>query len=98
MPFYRFHIDTPLTVELAIACIQAITRDRPRFVESFRRSFRRPDQGDPPFLGKIENQSFRLQRDIRYHNSFLPLIWGSAHPDIMGIGMGQAYGDGLDEG
>jgi hypothetical protein len=93
----RFHIDTPLTVEFAIARIRAITQGPPRFIESIRRSFRQRNPEDPPFLGKIENQSFLLRRDIRYHISFRPLIWGSAHPEIMGIDMGQAYEGGVNE-
>jgi hypothetical protein len=30
----------------------------------------------PPFIGTVQDNSFKVRRDIRYRNSFLPMIWG----------------------
>src|SRR5258708_1689690 len=80
MPFYRFHIDTPLPVEIAVERIRAMTRDTPGFLEAWRLAFRRRGSGGPPFLGRVDGRAFRLRRDIRYRNWFLPLVWGDVQP------------------
>jgi len=77
MPFYRFRIDTPLPVEAAVEGIRAITRDPPTFRESLRLAFRRAESGGRPFLGAVRGHAFRLRRDVKGRNSFLPMIWGS---------------------
>jgi hypothetical protein len=84
MPFYRFHIDTPLPADVAVERIRAITRDPPRFLESFREAFGRRGADGPPFLGSVQGHAFRLRRDIRYRNSFLPMVWGDVHPGFSG--------------
>jgi hypothetical protein len=34
------------------------------------------DPGCLPFIGTVYEDSFRVRRDIRYRNSFLPMVWG----------------------
>jgi hypothetical protein len=85
MPFYRFQIESTLPMESAIQRIRTITRDcRPGFFQSVRRGFSKATPDDTAFLGKIDGQSFYLQRDIRYRNSFLPLVWGKVHSGRFG--------------
>jgi hypothetical protein len=40
--------------------------------------------GGPPFIGSVQDHSFRIRRDIRYRNSFLPLVWGHIVPTPTG--------------
>jgi integrase len=42
------------------------------------------DPSLPPFIGTIRGDSFRMQRDIRYRNSFLPVI--RVHVQAEGVG------------
>ena len=39
-------------------------------------AWRARELASPPFIGTVQDDSFRLRRDIRYRNSFLPLVWG----------------------
>jgi hypothetical protein len=86
MPFYRFHLDTPLSESAAFERIQEFTRTRRRsFREWIAVNITREDNTvGPPFLGKIGRGTFRLRRDIRYRNSFLPLVWGRIVPSRVG--------------
>jgi hypothetical protein len=84
MPFYRFHLDTPLSESTTFERIQGFTRPRRSLRESIAITFRRDDTAGPPFLGKLGHNTFRLSRDIRYRNSFLPLIWGRIVPTSRG--------------
>jgi hypothetical protein len=78
MPFYRFHLDTPLSESAASERIQGLIRPARRtFREWIAFNITREDNTvGPPFLGTVRDSTFRLRRDIRYRNSFLPLIWG----------------------
>lgn len=40
--------------------------------------------GNSDFIGKIENDSFKIHRNISYRNSFLPNICGSLEPHPLG--------------
>src|SRR5438552_3137022 len=80
MPFYRFHLDTALPESAAFERVQEVTRPRRTFRESIAAAFRRDVAAGPPFLGTVGRSSFRLRRDIRYRNSFLPLVWGRIVP------------------
>ena len=71
-------------MESAIQRIRDMTRERPGFLESVGRVFDKATPDDPPFWGTIDGQSFRIQRDIRYRNSFLPLVRGDVHPGRFG--------------
>ncbi len=76
MPWYRFHIETHLSPQAALARVSTLVRERPGLVQSFKEAFGwRPD-GAPPFFGSVEGTEFKCQRDIRYKNSFLPRIRG----------------------
>src|SRR5437763_11727576 len=84
MPFYRFHLDTALPEPAAFERVREFTRPRRTFRESIGIAFRRDDAASPPFLGTVGRSCFRLRRDIRYRNSFLPLIWGRIVPSPRG--------------
>jgi hypothetical protein len=78
MPFYRFVVDVSLPVSEVVARLRRATRTSPQgFVEAFRSRFAATDPAVPPFIGVVRETSFRIRRDIRYRNSFLPLVWGS---------------------
>jgi len=72
MPIYHFEIETCLTSQAAIARI----RDMVGPPRSFLQGVWTGGAASPPFIGKVERDSFRVRRDIRYRNSFQPLIWG----------------------
>ena len=75
MPYRRVYIVTPLSPEEVRERLQKITRGRLGIWEVITRSFRaRP--ADPVFIGVCQDASFKIQRDIRYGNSFLPVIRG----------------------
>jgi hypothetical protein len=77
MPFYRFHIESPLTTQTVLLRVRALVREAPGFWQSVKESFGRRPEGSPPFIGKVEGFTFRMHRDIRYRNSFLPQVRGS---------------------
>ena len=74
MPYYRFIIDTSLTVDDACSRVKTITRAPRGFWEPFRPS--RDETSHCEFIGSVEPRAFRLRRDIHYRNSFLPMIRG----------------------
>jgi len=76
MPIYRFTVDARVSKQEAAARIRRLIREPRGFLESVRHSFGSSSGVEPPFLGKIDGDSFRVRRDIRYRNSFLPLVWG----------------------
>jgi hypothetical protein len=80
MPFYRFHVDTPEPQPVVVERLKAIVRDTPGFWESFNMGWRRPDPRLPPFVGTVQGNLFKMRRDIRYRNSFLPIIRAHAEP------------------
>jgi hypothetical protein len=84
MPFYRFHIETHEPALVVMERLKAIVRPKSGFWESFRMTRWQSDPSSPPLIGKVENDSFRVRRDIRYRNSFLPLVWG--HVQLVGVG------------
>jgi hypothetical protein len=87
MPFYRFHLDTPLSESAASERIQKFTRPHRAFREwvafNIKNITREDNTVGPPFLGTV-GRAFRLRRDIRYRNSFLPLIRGRIVPSPRG--------------
>ena len=80
MPFYRFDFDTHLSEADAIGRVQAMTRPPLGFLEAVKSAFSSHKPDSAPFIGKVEGRSFRLRRDIRYKNSFLPTIRGEISP------------------
>src|SRR2546425_5398947 len=74
MPIYWFELEARLGTQAAIARIKELVGPPRSFWTGF--SFGAGDDATPPFIGKIEGDSFRVRRDIHYRNSFLPLVWG----------------------
>ena len=77
MPFYRCQIDSPLPAQSVLQRLRALIRDKPGFWQSIKESFGNRPEVSRPFIGKIEGDKFRMYRDIRYRNSFLPQVRGS---------------------
>jgi hypothetical protein len=76
MAVYRFHVDVDVPPQTVAERLRSIVREKPTFWESFRMAWRARELASPPFIGTVQDDSFRLRRDIRYRNSFLPLVWG----------------------
>jgi hypothetical protein len=76
MPLYRFHVDVDVPPPMVAERLKSIVREKPAFWESIQMAWRKRDPASPPFMGTVQDDSFRLRRDIRGRNSFLPMIWG----------------------
>ena len=84
--FYRFTIETPLSGPEVAERLRPLIRTRRGFVEALRYQYfliRRKDS-DPSFIGKVDAVSFQMHRDIRYSNSFMPLLRGRIEPSASG--------------
>jgi hypothetical protein len=69
LPFENFTINTNLTPE-------EVKTKLSEFVgtpQVFRNPFKRPNE---PYSGTIQDESFKITRNINYRNSFLPVITG----------------------
>jgi hypothetical protein len=79
MPFYRFEIDVNAPQPVVVERLRAIVRGKLSFGESFRQSFSLPfsQTEGAPFIGSVQDDSFKMRRNIRYRNSFLPMIRGT---------------------
>jgi hypothetical protein len=84
MPLYRFHIDATAPPQAVTERLRRAVRKRPGFGEYFRTMWSSRSSGGPPFIGSVQDHSFRIRRDIRYRNSFLPLVWGHIVPTPTG--------------
>lgn len=84
MPLYWFHIDSPEQPQVLAKRIRSIVREEPGWRGIFRRIWRRDEPSGPPFIGSVGDASFKLRRDIRGRNSFLPLVWGHIIPTETG--------------
>ena len=84
MPFYRFKLEVRLTTQAAMARIKELVAPPRTFFAEIKRGFSSGGDASPPFIGKVEEDSFRVRRDIRYRNSFLPLVWGRINSVPMG--------------
>jgi len=76
VPIYRFHVDVDVPPAIAAQRIQAVVQKGATFWGSFRTAWRLRYPSGPPFIGTVQDNSFKVRRDIRYRNSFLPMIWG----------------------
>ena len=76
MRLYRFTFAVSMPQPQAVARLQALVGPPRSFLEEVKRSLTSQRKASPPFIGTIEADSFRIRRDIRYRNSFLPLIRG----------------------
>jgi hypothetical protein len=75
MPIYRFHLDVNVPRQIVADRLRAVVGEKPPFWKSLFAGWSR-DPTSPPFIGIVDDDSFRVRRDIRYRNSFLPLVWG----------------------
>src|SRR6266849_2943210 len=75
MPLYGFSLDVPTSPVVVAERLRAIVGKSPGLWESLRSPLR-TKPSDPPFIGSVKGNSFRLCRNINYRNSFLPQIWG----------------------
>ncbi len=88
MAFYRFQIDAPVPaatvvdrLRTAVGPMSPFGRNRPAGFFATRPFGADPgEKPDPPFVGTVQNDSFRLQRNIAHRNSFLPLLYGRISP------------------
>src|SRR5271154_1848899 len=80
MPIYVFHIDVPFERHVATERIQSVVREEP----PLGRWFSSAGPIVEPFIGRVQDGSFKLRRDIRYRNSFLPLVRGHVVPTSTG--------------
>ena len=88
MPFYRCELATNLTAESAMARIRAMIAPGPSRWNAFQRSFDRDSIPLRPFIGTAEGDRFRVRRDIRYRNSFLPIVLGRVSTVPTGVRVG----------
>lgn len=77
MPFYRFEIEVNAPPPVVVERLRAIVRGKLSFWESVRQSFPFNQADGAPFIGSVQEDSFKLRRNIRYRNSFLPMIRGT---------------------
>jgi hypothetical protein len=75
--FRTFTIDAPVPPAQVRARLQAVTRPPRAFREHLDAFWGRFEPEGPAFIGDVDDDSFSLRRDIRYHNAFLPQIEGS---------------------
>ena len=82
MPFYRFSIDTPLTPDEAMARLRSLIHERKRsgLLEAFEDEMLRAKDDVTPFVGQIDEYSFRVRRDQWKFLSAYPRIWGAVLP------------------
>src|ERR1700689_2347229 len=76
MPFYSFRLSVPAQPEVVAERIRHVVGPAPTFWGTLAARWKGPQSPSSPFLGVVENLSFRIQRNIQYRNSFLPIIRG----------------------
>jgi hypothetical protein len=84
VPFYRFEIDVDAPPPVVVERLRSIVRDKLTIRESFRRMWPFGNPIGAPFIGSVQDESFKIRRDIRYRNSFLPMIRGRVTPNGVG--------------
>jgi hypothetical protein len=82
MPIYRFQIDVNAPPQVVAERLRTIVGEKPGFGESM--AWRSRTSTDSPFIGTVKDGSFKIQRNVRSRNSFLPLIWGLITPTEIG--------------
>jgi hypothetical protein len=75
MPFYKFEIEVPHSAPTVAQRIRDITRDAPGVWKSVKEAFE-PTDPNVHFIGQVGDSEFRIHRDVRRRNSFLPRIRG----------------------
>ena len=76
MPFYRFEIEVNAPPPVVVERLRAVVRGKLSFRESLRQAFPFNKAEGAPFIGSVLDDSFKMKRNIRYRNSFLPMIRG----------------------
>ena len=84
MPLYRFHIDATVPPQTVTERIRCAVRKNGGLGEYFRTTWGGRIPEGPPFIGSVQEYSFRIRRIIRYRNSFRPLVWGNIVPTPTG--------------
>jgi hypothetical protein len=84
VPFCRFQIDVDAPPQVVVERLRSIVRDKPTFGESLRRMWPFGNPVGAPFIGSVQDESFKFRRDIRYRNSLLPMLWGRVAPNGVG--------------
>ena len=84
MPIYWFHIDLPNQPHILNERLRSIVRGELGFKEYFQRTLSWQKTTGLPFIGRVQDDSFSLRRDIRGRNSFLPRIRGHVTPTQTG--------------
>src|ERR1700690_4052606 len=84
MPLYWFHIDAIQPPYVLEDRLRSLVREEPSWRELFQRIWKRGEPPGPPFIGWVRDGSFKLHRDIRYRNSFLPVVHGRIVPADIG--------------
>ncbi len=84
MPFYSFQLSVPAQPEVVAERIRRVVSPAPNFWGTLTTSWKRPQASSSPFLGSVENLTFRIRRNIQYRNSFLPMIRGKINPTPTG--------------
>lgn len=76
MPIVRFQIESEAPSDVVLERLRAAVGPKPDFLESLEPIWKRKIVNEPPFVGSVMNDSFRIHRGFRGRNSFVPLIWG----------------------
>ena len=80
MAFYRFELRSQLSAQETLERLRGLVRAQSGFWQSLRDSFGIRLEDGLPFIGSIDGNDFKVRRDIRYRNSFLPSIRGRVIP------------------
>jgi YD repeat-containing protein len=84
MAFYSFQLSVPAQPDVVAERIRRVVSSAPTFWGTLASSWKRPQAPSSPFLGSVENLTFRIRRNIQYRNSFLPMIRGKINPTPTG--------------
>ena len=84
MVFYSFQLSVPAQPDVVAQRIRRVVSSAPTFWGTLASSWKRPQAPSSPFLGSVENLTFRIRRNIQYRNSFLPMIRGNINPTPTG--------------
>src|SRR5262245_5717895 len=71
MPISSFQVDIRVPPQIVAERLRAVVQP-----SKFFRMAWSPLNLSHPFVGKVRDGSFKIQRDIRGRNSFLPVVWG----------------------
>jgi hypothetical protein len=76
MPFFRFHFDVAFPREEVVQRIQQRICEQPTFSQQFKSMWRGTGPNTDMFCGSVQDNVFKLRRNIYYRNDFLPAIKG----------------------